>query len=346
MIVTGFICIITLLIAVVLLHLGVAFFIQNAKQYSLVNRWMLALLYAAKLPAQVALWLGGLFISYDVVSKLYDLPSLGDFLFLKKIMVTIPFVWFLFRCKNSYERLALELHKRKEITLDPMLFSVLSKFSTVIIVLFSVLTLLHIVGIPLESLMIFGGAVSIAVGFAGTNVIANFFGGLMVYINRPFKVGDWIKSPDKEIEGHVEEIGWYSTRIRTFERQILYVPNSIFTQIVLQNPSQMYNRRINQKIGLRYQDVDKVEIIVRDIETMLKNHPEIDQEQYLMVHWVAFGKYSLDIDLYTFTRATEWKKYRSIQQDVFVKVMKIILDHGADVAFPIKDVRYQDGRIE
>jgi MscS family membrane protein len=339
-------CIVALLTAVVLLHCAVAIFIQNSRQYSLVNPWILALFYAAKRPVQALLWAEGLLLAGDFLSRFYQFPFFGDFLILKKVSVSVSFVWFLFRSKRAYQRLAVELDQKKEIVLDPMLFSALSKLATVVIVLFSVVTVLHVVGIPLESLMVFGGAVSIAVGFAGTNVIANFFGGLMVYVNRPFKVGDWIRSPDKEIEGHVEEIGWYSTRIRTFERQILYVPNSIFTQIVLQNPSQMYNRRIRQTIGLRYQDLDKVEVVVKDIETMLKNHPEIDQQQQLMVHWVAFGKYSLDIDLYAFTRATDWSLYRSVQQDVFLQSMKIILDHGADVAFPVKDVYRIDGKIE
>ena len=339
-------CIVALLTAVALLHCAVAIFIQNSRQYSLVNPWILALFYAAKRPVQALLWAEGLLLAGDFLSRFYQFPFFGDFLILKKVSVSVSFVWFLFRCKRSYERLAIELNAKKEIDLDPMLFSALSKCTTVIISSFSVLIMLHVAGIPLESLMVFGGAVSIAVGFAGTNVIANFFGGLMVYVNRPFKVGDWVKSPDKEIEGHVEEIGWYSTRIRTFERQILYVPNSIFTQIVLQNPSQMYNRRIRQTVGLRYQDLDKIEIIVQEIEAMLKNHPEIDQEQYLMVHWIAFGKYSLDIDVYAFTRATDWKSYRSVQQDVFIQVMRIILNHGADVAFPVKDVYRIDGKIE
>lgn len=319
-------------------HYSIAFFIQKIKRYSLANRWILALLYAAKVPLQVTLWLASLFFSYDILAKTYNLVAVSDFPVIQQLIVTLPFVWFLFRLKGSYERLILELHKRKEFELDQTLFSVISKLSTVIIVLFSVVTILHVVGIPLQSLMIFGGAVSIAVGFAGTNVIANFFGGLMVYINRPFRVGDWISSPDKSIEGTVEEIGWYSTRIRTFERQILHVPNSLFTQIVLKNPSQMYNRRIRPTISLRYQDVDKVDAIVNGIETMLKGHSEIDHEQSLMVHWVAFGTHSLDIDVYTFTKTKDWKKYRSIQQDVFMEIMKIVKEHGAEIAFPTQDI--------
>lgn len=341
-ILTSLIYILALFCGVLVSHYLIAFFIKKAKQHSLVNRWVLALLFAVKLPSQVALWLASILVSYDLLSQMYELPSVGSFLILQKLTTTVPFLWFLFKLRASYERLALELHKRKEVSVDPTLLSVVSKLSTIILVLFSVVTVLHIAGIPLQSLMIFGGAVSIAVGLAAQNVIANFFGGMMVYINRPFKVGDWIKSPDKDIEGTVEAIGWYSTRIRTFERKILYVPNSLFTQIVLQNPSQMYNRRIRPTIGLRYKDIDKIELIVNDIESMLQQHPDIDQEQHLMVNWVAFGEYSLDIDVYTFTKTTNWKLYRKIQQDVFLKIMKIVEKHGAEVAFPTRISLRQD----
>lgn len=69
----------------------------------------------------------------------------------------------------------------------------------------------------------------------------------MIYFDRPFKVGDWIRSPDRQIEGTVERIGWRMTIIRTFDKRPLYVPNSVFSSIVVENPSRMLNRRIYEK---------------------------------------------------------------------------------------------------
>ena len=105
-----------------------------------------------------------------------------------------------------------------------------------------------------SGLLAFGGIGGIAVGFAAKDLLANFFGGLMIYLDRPFSVGDWIRSPDKEIEGTVEDIGWRLTRIRTFDKRPLYIPNSIFASISVENPSRMSNRRIYEKIGIRYDD--------------------------------------------------------------------------------------------
>ena len=73
-------------------------------------------------------------------------------------------------------------------------------------------------------------------------------------MDRPFTIGDWVRSPDRSIEGTVEDIGWRVTRIRTFDQRPLYVPNAVFSQIAIENPSRMLNRRIYELFGLRYED--------------------------------------------------------------------------------------------
>ena len=106
-------------------------------------------------------------------------------------------------------------------------------------------------------------------GFAAKDLLANFFGGMMIYMDRPFSVGEWIRSPDKEIEGTVEDIGWRLTRIRTFDKRPLYIPNSVFANISVENPSRMTSRRIYETVGIRYDDIDKMDLIVAQVKGML-----------------------------------------------------------------------------
>ena len=117
------------------------------------------------------------------------------------------------------------------------------------------LMILQSVGVSISGLLAFGGIGGIAVGFAAKDLLANFFGGLMIYLDRPFNVGDWVRSPDREIEGTVENIGWRLTTIRSFSKRPIYVPNSMFSSIAVENPSRMANRRIYETIGLRYSDL-------------------------------------------------------------------------------------------
>jgi MscS family membrane protein len=156
----------------------------------------------------------------------------------------------------------------------------------------------------------------------------------MIYMDRPFKVGDWIRSNDRDIEGTVEQIGWRLTRIRTFDKRPLYVPNSVFTTIAVENPSRMTNRRIYETVGIRYCDSDKMEVIVNDVKQMLKDHPEIETNATMIVNLVKFEASSIDFFVYTFTKTTDWVFFHEIKQDVMLKIMNIIASHNAETAFP------------
>ncbi|WP_338066033.1 mechanosensitive ion channel family protein [Marinomonas primoryensis] len=186
--------------------------------------------------------------------------------------------------------------------------------------------------------MAFGGIGGIAVGFAAKDLLANFFGGLMVYLDRPFAIGDWIRSPDQNIEGTVEHIGWRQTRIRTFEKRPLYVPNSTFSLISVENPSRMTHRRLNETIGVRYTDFNVLPTILADIKDMISKHEDIDSNQTYMVNFNQFGPSSLDFFIYAYTKTVDWRTFHNVKEDVLFKAMKIIESHNAEVAFPTHTV--------
>ncbi|WP_315983161.1 mechanosensitive ion channel family protein [Aliamphritea spongicola] len=206
----------------------------------------------------------------------------------------------------------------------------------------SALVVLQSFGYSISGVLAFGGIGGLAIGFAAKDLLANFFGGLMIYLDRPFKVGDWIRSPDQEIEGTVEDIGWRQTCIRTFDKRPLYVPNATFTNISVENPSRMTNRRIYENIGLRYEDAPKVAAVIADIKAMLQQHPDIDANQTLIVNLNSFGASSLDFFIYTFTRTTDWVQYHEIKQDVLSRVIDIVQSNEADFAFPTQTVHIPD----
>lgn len=209
-----------------------------------------------------------------------------------------------------------------------------AKLLRISVIITAILTILQTLGVSVSGVLAFGGIGGIAVGFAAKDLLANFFGGLMIYLDRPFAVGDWIRSPDREIEGTVEHIGWRLTIIRTFDQRPVYVPNSVFATIALENPSRMLNRRIYETIGLRYDDIGKVQSILDEVRQMLQEHPEIDAGKTLMVNLNAFGASSLDFFIYTFTRTTEWVAYHGVKERVLIKVYEIIDKHDAEIAFP------------
>ncbi|EEA8568589.1 dipeptide/tripeptide permease DtpA [Salmonella enterica subsp. enterica] len=164
----------------------------------------------------------------------------------------------------------------------------------------------------------------------------------LVPFDRPFSIGDWIRSPDRNIEGTVAEIGWRITRINTFDHRPLYVPNSVFSSISVENPGRMTNRRIKTVIGLRYEDADKIGLIVDAIRNMLQAHSDIDQKQTLLVYFNEFADSSLNIMVYCFTKTTVWQEWLAVQQDVYLKIIAIVQENGADFAFPSQTLYIDD----
>ena len=213
------------------------------------------------------------------------------------------------------------------------------------VIITALLVAMQLFGYSISGLLAFGGIGGIAVGFAAKDLLANFFGGLMIYLDRPFSVGDWVRSPDKEIEGTVEDIGWRLTRIRTFDQRPLYIPNSVFANISVENPSRMTNRRIYETVGIRYADIGCMEAIVEQVTAMLCEHPEIDTDQIMIVNFNAFSASSVDFIIYTFTKTTEWVRFHQVKQDVLLKVAQIIEANQAEIAFPTSTVHI-DGQVD
>lgn len=245
-------------------------------------------------------------------------------------------VWFGWRMIISYENYFTEDKKHKyDIT---TILAIIKLLKAILIIVFF-LTILNQFGVSLSGVIAFGGIGGIAIGFAAKDLLANFFGAIMIYLDRPFAVGDWIKSPDRDIEGTVTNIGWRLTKIRTFESRMLYVPNSIFSNITIENPSRMSNRRIFETIGLRYDDVAKLDIIIEKIRNMLENHQDIDNKKTLMVNLNKFNDFSVDFFIYTFTKTTNWQEFHQVKQRILLEISDIIAKEGAEIAFPTSEVK-------
>jgi hypothetical protein len=145
-----------------------------------------------------------------------------------------------------------------------------------------------------------------------------------------------------ELEGTVEEIGFRSTRIRTFAKTLITVPNNVIANMPIDNFSQMPKRRIKLTIGVTYDtSSDQMRQAVEKIRELLKTHPAIDQE-FFLVNFTDFGASSLDIMVYCFTKTTVWGEYLDARQDVSLKIMDTLEGMGLDIAFPSQTLYLQN----
>lgn len=296
-------------------------------------------------PLSLLIWIAGIALAGEVA-----LQATGNTLFeavrpLRDLGVVSVLALFLLRLARNAQAAYLIQTGEKEGAIDATTLDALAKLVRISIMITAALVALQTLGISIAGVLAFGGIGGIAVGFAAKDLLANFFGGMMIYLDRPFVVGDWIRSPDKEIEGTVEAIGWRLTRIRTFDARPLYVPNAVFSTISVQNPSRMTHRRIYEVIGIRYEDADKMSEVVATVKKMLTEHPEIDTSRTMIVNFNSFAPSSLDFFIYTFTKTTNWVAYHGIKEDVLLKVFAIIRELGADIAFPTSTLHLPNGVV-
>lgn len=306
------------------------------------NLWDDAFLHALRKPAIGFVWLQGVFWAAEIAYRYSE----AEILSANDTVLQMGFVWLMVWTllgviKQGEFLLASPV--KMEQPLDYTTVNAISKLLRAVVIITAVLIVLQTMGFSISGVLAFGGVGGIAVGFAAKDLLANFFGGFIVHLDRPFKVGDWIRSPDRNIEGTVEQIGWRLTTIRTFDKRPLYVPNAVFTQVAVENPSRMTNRRIFETIGIRYADMAQMRAIVEDIRAMLDQHEDIDTSQTLIVNFLGFSESSLDIMVYTFTRTTEWVRYHHVKQDVLLKINDIIGGYQAEVAFPTRTLHLPDG---
>ncbi len=302
------------------------------------NLWDDAFIHAVIKPLSVLIWVFGFSVAMDVA-------GLSNALKIFEVGVIVVISWTLIRLIRFVESNVIKQQDVKGKTIDKTTADAISQLLRVSIIITSLLVGLQSLGFNISAVLAFGGIGGIAVGFAAKDLLANFFGGLMIYMDRPFSVGDWIRSPDRNIEGTVEKIGWRLTLIRTFDKRPLYIPNSMFASISVENPSRMTHRRINETIGIRYDDSKQLPRIITDVKDMLVNHPEIDNTQTLMVNFNEFSASSLDFFIYTFTKTTNWIKFHEVKQDVLFKITEIVEKHGAEMAFPTSTIHIENDAL-
>ncbi len=300
--------------------------------------WDESLVEAIGPPLRVFLWVAGIAFAIEIIQN-----EVGATIFeavdpIRDVGLIAAVAWFPVRFIRIAEVNFIADREGKGEEVDRATLDAIVKLLRLSVMITAFLVALQTLGFSISGVLAFGGIGGIAVGFAAKDLLANFFGGLMIYLDRPFAIGDWIRSPDRQIEGTVERIGWRLTVIRGFDTRPLYIPNSAFANIAVENPSRMRNRRIYETIGIRYDDVARMGVIVGDVEAMLRAHADIDADKFLMVNFDAFAPSSLDFFVYCYTRTTDWAQYHQVKQDVLLRIAEIIASHGAEIAFPTSTV--------
>ena len=287
---------------------------------------------AFALPLQALFMLLGVYFATEVLT----LPEQIDAFAVEAISIAAGFCvfWALFR---AVEPLGVSLNRlvgRFGAGLGDDLRQFFIRGVKTLIVVIGGVIILENWGIDVSAFLGGLGLAGMAVALAAKDSVANIFGGLTIFADNLYKRGDWIETP--HFEGTVEVVGLRATKVRTFAKALVTMPNAQIVDSPVINWSRMTHRRIKMVIGLEYRTTAKqMEAIVDKLRDFLKNDEDVAQTDVAqMVHFSDFGASSINIDLYYFTKTTDWVTWRDIRNRHIIAFKRIVEEEGAAFAFP------------
>lgn len=263
-------------------------------------------------------------------------------LFLARVILSVGMVMLAVRWIEVASKVFLERASNTQSRLDDQIVPLLTRLAKVIVAALGVVFVLHNVGVDVGSIIAGLGIGGIALALGAQQTIANLFGGVTLFLDRPFHIGDWVVV-DGKIEGTVEEIGFRSTRIRTFETSIITVPNQLVANSRIDNMGERRFRRLKFTVGLTYDTpATLVQGMVEGIRAILAAHPQIRQDAY-EVHFRAMSASSLDILVYSFLDVPGWHEELVARSEVLLQIKLLAEQLGVDFAFPTQSVWLEKG---
>jgi len=250
-------------------------------------------------------------------------------------------VWTAFRLIDLLADYLLRKARRTATRFDDLLIPLISRSLKVFAVAIGVLMFAETFNLPLAGLLSGLGIGGLALALAAKETLGNLFGSLTVLVDRPFEIGDWIKTDN--VEGTVEAVGMRSTRVRTFYNSLITVPNSLLTTALVDNMGRRRYRRIKTMLSLQYDTPpEKIDAFCEGIRELIRRHP-YTRRDYYHVYFNQFSGSSLDVLLYCFVECPDWAVELRERHRLFGDILRLAAELGVAFAFPTQTVHlYQE----
>ena len=220
--------------------------------------------------------------------------------------------------------------------MDDQLVPLLERLVEILIWIGGILYVLNYLEVNITALLAGISIGGLAIALAAQDTVKNLFGSVMIFLDKPFKIGDWISFDG--IDGVVERVGVRSTRIRTFANSLTYVPNALFAERVIDNMGMRIYRRYKTTIGITYDTPPYlINIFIEGIEEILRNHPDIRKDNF-EVALNDFGASSLDIMIYGFFHVPTWTDELNAKHEIMNHILHLADRIGVRFAFPTQTV--------
>ena len=287
----------------------------------------------------------GMLMVFFFLSVLYpslELPGLVGYYAMMTLKGLIPLYGMivLYQLTSVVDVYLTRLVNRTESTLDDQLIPIVRKVLRIGVVVTGGLIILDSLDVPILPLLTGLSIGGLAFALAAQDTIKNFFGSLMIFVDKPFQIGDWIVSGD--IDGMVEEVGFRSTRIRTFRNSVVSVPNGQLADRTIDNNGLRRMRRFRTIIQIKYDTPPNlIETFVKGLNRIVKDHPKTNDEKY-EIHFNDLGAHSLDVLFYIFFEAATWTDELKFRQEILLDILKLAEHLGVGFAYPTQTLHVEN----
>lgn len=274
----------------------------------------------------------GLFLALDVVASVHS--QIKELIpMVRTVSIILFFTWVILVYIGLYEKKYRYLKGTTVKGFDQRTVDALIKLLKATIIISALILGIDAFGMSMKGVLTVAGIGGVSIAFASKDLLANFFGTIVLYIDKPFSVGHKIKLTDGR-GGDVEYIGWRMTKLRTDEKASLYVANSSFLTMSIENLSKISHRQIKHLISIRFADLNKVDAITRDITAMLLKTPSVDEKERAYAVLANITDSGVQLKIRAFTTLLDQAQFVKLTQQIIMNSLKIIKRHGALPAFP------------
>jgi len=269
-------------------------------------------------------------------------PFIGQFILgTIKVLFVVFTTGFFLRLTDVGEFYGIVLAKKSESTLDDHIVPLLSKVLKGVIVVIGFIAMLNAIGVEILPLLTGISIGGLAFALAAQDTLKNFFGSLMIFLDKPFQIGDWI-TEGNDIDGTVEEVGLRSTRIRTFRDSVVYVPNGQIANGRVDNHGLRRYRRFYTTINITYDTPARIiEVFVEGLRRIVDEHPDT-RKDYYNIYLNDYMDSSLKIMFYVFFEVPDWPNELRCRQEIMLEINKLAEHLGVRFAFPTQTLHVEE----
>ncbi|MDJ1257953.1 MAG: mechanosensitive ion channel family protein [Candidatus Midichloria sp.] len=285
--------------------------------------WYIKIMRMIESPLPKALWIFSIAYIAELICKLpVDLIAALR-------MVAIIFV-FAQAAILEVDKLKVELiapSKKNTPKMDKVAIDILSKLIKAIIYIVAALAIMQALGVNINGILALGGISGLAVGFASRELLSNFFGTIMIYLDKPFIIGEFVRVEGRNCVGTIEKVDWRITTVRTEDKKQVFIPNSAFLTASIENSSRLSHRIFSEEIKVLCADYKKIIGLIKDIKSFIKTHKEIDGRESISIDIIEISQNVIRLSIKGFAKCTEIGKFGKFRNNLLVEIAEMVKKH-------------------